>query len=220
MTSADKDKEYKEEDFQSYSIEDDEEDTGVFFGGETLWRTVPQIMVTPAAGWRRVKENGPSPELATLRFLLPLSLISGASVFFTLLYPHNIELDENQSWFTFLLVSAVIQFCSFFIGYYFALVLAKVFLPKADRFLPSSRYGKLLTMTGVGTLAFFHILYKAFPMLDTILVFLPLWTIFIIYKGLALADIKEEKSLLAMGVMCVAIVCAPTLIEWILVLFT
>lgn len=208
------------DDFQNYSIPDyEEEETPAGFR-YTMWRIVPQIMIMPTSGWRLAKENGPAPEIAVLRFLLPLSLLSGASVFFSLLYPREIDPLGADAGFTVLLVNAVIQFCSFFIGYFLALVFAKLLLPKGDRFLPSSPYGKLLVMAAIGSLAFFHIMFEVLPMLDSILVFLPLWTIFIIYKGMEISGIQEEKSLLAVGVICVVTVCAPTMIEWILLLFT
>lgn len=167
----------------------------------------------PRSGWLMVKDHGPAPEIATLRFLLPVCLLTGASEFLTLLYP-------GEHSFTGLLVAAVISFCAFFIGYYVALVLEKLFLPGTVKELPSSPYGKLLTMTGVASLALFHILYRALPMLDFLIEFMPLWTVFITYRGLAIADISHEKYPLSLGVMCVVIVCAPMLTEWILTLFT
>lgn len=210
------------EDYENYSIEDEEEDE-IEKPAEpryTMWTIVPRIMVTPTSGWAMAKNNGPSPELAIIRFFLPLCIITGVSVYFNLLYPRQSGVLNDKNALTTLLVNAVIQFCSFFIGYYLALVMAKVFLPKDTRQLPHTPYGKLLIMTGVATLAFFHILFEALPMFDSILVFLPLWTIFILFKGMEYGKIKSDKSILAIGVICVVTIASPTMIEWILLLFS
>lgn len=204
------------EDFDNYNLEEEEEEPAARY---TMWQLLPVIMVMPVKGWRKVFEGGPSPEIAVLRFLLPLSFLSGAAAFFAYLYPGaegGIGVENNLR---IVLVNAVIQFCSFFIGYYVALLLAKVFLPKGTADFLSTRYGKLLTMTGVGTLALFHIIFQAFQMFDFILVFLPLWTIFLIYKGMERIEFNNDKRLPAIGVICVVIVAAPTIVEWTLTLF-
>ena len=208
------------EDFESYNITDEEEVSGAEGRRYTMWRLVPLIMIMPTIGWEKVRENGPSPELAVIRFFLPLCLVAGASVFLAFLYPHQSGLAIEENKFTLLLVNSVIVFCSFFIGYYLALVMQKIFLPKDMRGFPHTPFAKLLTLTGVATLAIFHILFEALPMLDSILVFLPLWTIFIIFKGLQSAKIKSDKSLLAIGVVCIVVIAAPSLVKWVLILFT
>lgn len=196
------------EDFENYNIED--EDDAKHY---TMWSIVPRIMTTPASGWLMARDRGPTAEMATLRFLLPLSLLSGASDFLSLLYP-------LQNTFQGVLVGGVINFFSFFLGYYIALVLARLFLPKEGRDFPTSNYGRLLTMTGIATLAIFHIVSMALPMLDFIFEFLPLWTLFLIYRGMHLADFKTDKSFYALGVMCVTVICSPMLVLWIFSFFT
>lgn len=209
------------EDFENYNLEDEEEDKqGAAEPSVTLWRLLPQIMITPSSGWERAKNVGPPPELAVVRFLLPLALISGAAVFLSLFYPHYALSMGGESVFAVLLVSGVIQFCSFFIGYFLALVLAKVLLPKNAKFLISSPFGKLITLVGVATLALFHILYVALPMFDFFLDFLPLWTIFIIYSGLQKVALPSDKSILTVVVMCLVVIGTPTVIAWFLTLFT
>lgn len=201
------------EDFESYNIEDDEEERP---SDErlTMWALMPSIMCTPASGWAKVRHSGPSPDIATIRFLLPLCLLSGAACFLSLLYPHDADTG-----FAVMLVEAVVELCSFFLGYYVAQVVAKLLMPKDDRHIVSTDYGKLLIMAGVATIALFHILFVAFPMIDFILGFLPIWTLFIQFKGMELIKFKSDKRLLSMAVICLATVASPAIIEWILMLF-
>ena len=169
-------------------------------------------MTMPTLGWENALQRGPRPEIAVLRFLLPLSLLSAGSEFFSMLY--QVQLN-----FTTVLVSSVITFCSFFLGYYLALVFAKIFLPKDARDFPSTSYGKLMTMIGIGTLAFFHILMMALPMFDFIIEFFPLWTIFIIFRGMKMVVVSAEKQMISLAVMCMVIICSPVLVEWFLSIF-
>lgn len=197
------------ENFESYRIEDEEHE----MKGKTLWKLILRVMTMPTSGWDRIKQHGPTPEIASLRFLLPVSLLSGGSEFFSLLYePGEKELAS-------VLVAGVISFFSFFLGYYLAIIFAKIFLPKIARYFPSTRYGRLLTMTGVATLAIFHLLYKALPMFDFVIEFLPIWTIFLVFKGMQISGVPPEKSAFSMGVMCLVIIACPVLIESALSLF-
>lgn len=201
------------EDFESYSIEDEEEKPSPGPDKQfTMWSLLPQILFAPTGGWERVRDNGPLPEIAVLRFLLPISILSGGAEFISLLYPGSPTI-------TGVLIGAVISFMAYFIGYYVAVLLAKVFMPKDVKTFPTTIYGKLLTMTSVASLALFHILYKALPMFDFLLEFLPLWTIFIIYQGMTVAKLKTEKFPLALGVMCVVVIASPVLITWVFSLF-
>lgn len=202
----------KEEDFESYVIEDDEEPAGDPGKKYTMWNIVPKVMVFPNIGWPLAQKSGPAPEIAIIRFLLPISILSAVSDFISYLYP-----GSNN--FTTTLVGAVITFCSFFLGYYLALVLSKILLPKEARDLPSSSYGKLMTIAAIGTLAFFNILMQALPMFDSILEFLPIWTVYVIYTGMKYAKIETDKTVYAIGVVCVAVICSPVIVEWILNLF-
>ena len=197
-------------DFENYRIEDEEEKD---IKRITLWSVILRVMTMPTSGWERVKKRGPSPDIASLRFLLPVSLLSGASEFFSLLY------QPGQVEFAGIMVAGVISFFSYFLGYYLSLLLAKLFLPKVARYFPSTDYGKLVAMTGVSSLAIFHLVYKALPIFDFILEFLPIWTIFMVFKGMQIAGIEPEKAAFSMGVMCLVVIASPVLLESILSLF-
>lgn len=175
----------------------------------TMWGLVPRIMINPASGWRMTMEYGPLPEVALLRFLLPLSVLSGLSEFFVYLY-------EVQLAFSDVLVSAVINFCSFFLGYFVALLFTMWAFPKEARPFVKTPYCKLMIMTGMGTLALFHIVFMALPMFDFLLEFLPLWTVFLIYEGMRLKSVSESRQTYATGAICVIVICTPFLIEWAL----
>lgn len=192
----------------SYILEDDEELKKTY----TMWNLVPRIMVMPTSGWKRLMDHGPLPEVAGIRFLLPLCILSALAQFFV--YAYNVQLV-----FADVLVGAVITFCQFFLGYFLALVLLKLALPKDTDDFADTQFARLMIMTGIGTLAFFHILFMALPMLDFILEFLPLWTVYILYEGMRIKTVSPSKQSYAIGAVCVIVICAPFAIEWLLALF-
>lgn len=197
------------ESFDSYVVEDDEEEIGPHY---TMWSIVPQSMFMPSRAWNKARTAGPQHEIATIRFLLPVCLAAAGADFISLLYP-------GQHSITGIVVGAVVTFIAFFLGYYLALVISKIFLPREAKDFPSSNYGKLVTMGGISTLALFHILSKALPMFDFFIEFLPLWTIYILYEAMKRAGIQSERYIFAVGVVCIAVICAPILVEWLMILF-
>lgn len=198
------------EDFDSYVIEDEEEEKGA--PRLTMWSIFPRIMTMPTTGWEMLRKRGPNPDVAAVRFLLPICLLAGGSNFFRYLYPGSPS-------FAAVLVEGVISLCGFFLGYYISLLLERIFMPKEARDFPATAYGKLLNMVGIATLALFYILAKALPMLDVIFEFLPLWTIFLIYVGMKNTGGNEEKHVYSLAAVCIIVICSPYLVNWILSLF-
>lgn len=198
----------KKDNFDNYLIEDDEDDRKRY----TMWSIMPVAMVNPQLGWSRARDEGPTPEIATLRFFIPICIFAALADFLIYLYP-------GQYTFPGVLVGSVVTLCSFFIGYYLSLVLTRLLLRKHSKSLPATDYGKLLIMGSTATLAFFHILMRAFPMFDFILEFLPLWTIYLVFEGIRQDHHDQEYSIFSIGMVCLIIICSPILIEWILSLF-
>lgn len=192
----------------SYVIEDDGKPVRL----ETMWSLVPRIMAMPGSGWKRLRDHGPLPEVALVRFLLPLCVLSGVAEFFVYLY-------QVQLSFADILVSAVIQFCSFFLGYFLSLLMLKVLMPKDAEGFVETQYAKLMIMTGIGTLALFHVVFMALPMFDFVLEFLPLWTVYILYEAMRQKKVSESKQLYATGAVCFTVISAPFIIEWLLTFF-
>ena len=177
-----------------------------------MWSIMPRVLTMPSAGWELAMTAGPRPEIAVIRFLLPVCLLAAGSEFFA--YFYNVGLN-----FTAVLVQSVLIFTSFFLGYFIALVFSRLFLPKDAKDFPGSQFGKLLIMGGIGSLAFFEVLINLLPMIDFILEFLPLWTVFIIYKGMQMTVVSPEKQTWAIGAVCIVVICSPIVVEWFLSLF-
>lgn len=177
------------------------------------WELLFKIMAAPVEGWKELRRCGIHVDKIGFSLFLPLTLAAAFSDFFTFYYDTNISFIE-------VLINAVITFISFFIGYFMAGFFSKILLPRGMKGLPFSNYGKALTMISMSTLAIFHILDEALPIFEPIFYFLPLWTIYIIVKGMKFVKIIENRSSYTLGVMCVTIVGSPIFVEWFFSLFS
>lgn len=204
----------KEDNFEEYSIEDEEDDKKPSSPqSSSIWNLLLKTMVMPSSGWKEIKTKEIRSESVSLAFFLPFCIIASLSDFFTVFY----EVRHNYAE---LFVEIITTFFTFFVGYYICVLIAGVFLPHDDKPFATSNYGKIVQMAGITSLAIYHILYEAFPFFDFIIEFLPIWTVYLVYKAMALADIKSNKATYSLGVICVGIIGSPVLVEWLLSLIT
>lgn len=197
----------KEDNFEEYSIEDEEEQTTLTL--PQLWRCILLAILLPASGWSALKKTGGKPERGITAFLLPVCILAALSTLFRLVYDKSSDVTD-------ILIGIVVTFFSFFLGYFIVILIAKLFFPAHEKNFPSSDYGRWLSLTCIGTLALIYILSQALPMFDFIIEFFPLWTVYMLYKGMELAGLDRNKSTYDLGVMCVAVISSPFIINWFL----
>lgn len=168
-----------------------------------------RTMLTPVEGWKALKRAKlTSEEVAARAFypLLALAAISEASSFF---YEANYTFSEWA-------VSGLVTFISFFFGYFTVLLAASIFLPKELKELPKKDICKQMVLLASSTLPLFYVLGRMLPMLDAVLVFLPIWTIYIVFKGIRLLRVPKEKENTVAGIFCTLTVGCPIFWMWLL----
>ena len=176
-------------------------------GKANPWVLLAGIMISPVEGWKALRRSGVTADTIGFKLFLPASLLAGISDFCRLIYDANIGVID-------VVISAILTFISFFIGYFFATFSSRILLPKViDNFLFTD-FGKAFSMVSISTLALFHILKELIPIFEPIFYFLPLWTVYIIVKGMRFVKIPQNRSSYTLGVVCVTIVGAPIFVEW------
>lgn len=200
------------EDFEEYSLEDEEEQSHPMALPQ-IWLTLLKAMIMPSQGWKKIRESDLKPDSAVIGFLLPMSLLAAISNLFSIIYDIDLK-------YTDLLVGMVVSFFTYFLGYYIAVLIARIFVPTAVRDFPMSNYGRNLITGCMGTLAMIHIIYEAFQLFDFVIEFFPLWIVFMLYKGMSQVNTDSNKATYTLGVMCVAVISSPVLIEWFFSFFT
>ena len=164
-----------------------------------------KTMFTPVEGWKALRRARFVPEKFASSCLYPLIGIASASEFLSMLWEANLTVSE-------VLVKALLTFMVFFLGYFTVLIAGGIILPKSARALLKSDVGKNFAMLATATLPLFYTLYNLFPMVGPVLVFLPLWTVYLVVRGMKAMRVDSEELSASAVLMCILIVGAP--IAW------
>ena len=167
------------------------------------------IMFNPVEGWKKLRRSKMSVESLQSGCFYPVLAIMAVSRFAEYFYSVNISLSH-------LLTQAVVEFVAFFLGYFCVQMVLLWILPTnvAERF--EERFGKEYTLIALSTLALFSIFTNILPMLWPILIFLPIWTLYIMFKGIRFFLFPEKQEMKFFVLSGTAVIGVPLLIEWAL----
>lgn len=190
--------------------EDDDENENEPKGNPSV--LLLKILSTPVEGWKELKRRAYTPEEISSGCFLPLIAIASISEFATKMYGVSITLSQC-------LMNALSTFVAFFFGYFTVLLVGGYILPKVVRGNLKQDFGKEFVMMNISTLALFYTAYKLCPMIDAVLVFLPIWTIYLIYKGVRFLRVPVAVEARSKVIMAFLIVASPVLWGWLMELF-
>lgn len=168
-----------------------------------------KVMMNPVEGWKSVRRAALTPERAQQSCFYPLLAVLAAGKFALMAYNPTIKLQDA-------LIDAVSSFVSFFFGYFCILIILKMLMPEETKKTFDSDFGKVFIILSLSTLCLFYTLADAFPMLWAVLIFLPLWTIYIVCRGTKFLKFPQNKQLLLTFILCLLIVAVPMILSWIL----
>ena len=156
-----------------YNIEDDSLENMVSFS--VVFRLMLKVMLSPIEGWKSVRRAKITSEMAQRGCFYPLLAVLALSKFVVMAYYPSLSLANAM-------IDAVSSFVSFFFGYFCILIISKIVMPKAEYF-QTNDFGKVLIVISLSTLSLFGTLTVLLPMLWSFMIFIPLWTIYIISRG-------------------------------------
>ena len=136
------------------------------------------------------------------RCFYPLTALASASVFMDALYGTETEVTP-------LVISALIVFMSFFLGFFVTSLCTRLLLPDEMRNLSDTEYGKQYALYLLSTLTIFYTLGNCLPMLDPVLVFLPLWTVYLGCKGTRWMRIADNRKHTVTALLSAIVVLSP-----------
>ena len=171
-----------------------------------------KAMLTPVEGWKALKRARFKTEDFAARCFYPLIALSAVSEVASLFYEANRTFSD---W----VMDGLATFITFFFGYFTIIALGSMALPKKSRSFLQKDIGRQFVMLNLSTLAMFWVLIQALPMLEPVLVFLPLWTIYLIFKGVRVLRIPEDVTTSTTGYLCLLIIGIPVLWNWLLTEF-
>ena len=187
---------------------DDEEEDGMLSSSnkKSSFLLLYKILLHPVEGWKALRRSNKKPEQLQSECFYPLLALLAICKFADLFYSPRTSLSE-------ILVEAVIAFVSFFFGYFCILLILKSILPYKIGLQFQENFGKSFVIISLSSLCMFGIFIELLPMLWPILIFLPLWTIYIICKGIKFFKLPERGILRFTVILCLTIIGVPLLID-------
>lgn len=168
-----------------------------------------EIMFNPVQGWKHLRRSKVKPESLQTGCFYPLLAFLAISKFADYIYSVHVTLNV-------VITQAIVAFVSFFFGYFCILFLLTSFLPKHTRENFDNEFGRGYVIINLSTLAIFSIITDFLPMLWPVLIFLPLWTLYLIYRGSRFFKLAESQVLKFLVLTSGSIIGIPLLIEWVL----
>lgn len=175
----------------------------------TPLRVMFSTMLTPVEGWKKLKRSRFTTEQFASGCFYPMIALATVTEICKVFYEPNHTLGE---W----VLDGLLTFLAFFFGYFTVLLLGGIVLPVKSRDLLKTEIGRQFVMLNLSTLAIFWSVINLIPMLDPVLVFLPIWTIYLIYKGVRVLRVSKEVENSTTGFLCLLILGAPLLWNWLL----
>ncbi len=173
------------------------------------WQILIKIVFSPVNGWRELKRSNISADKFAQGCYYQMLALMAISVFAMKFYVSNTPIQI-------LLVEAVSQFISFFLGYFLIKLALKNFLPVDCSKGIETNFGNCFILVVMTTLSFVQLLLNSFPVVQPILVFLPLYTIYLIVKGIRFLRVPQKKEGMLIVVISVLAIASPPLLQWII----
>lgn len=203
------------EDDEEEDGEDDEEEVNdaetaaPTRSGPSPMRIMLKTMLTPVEGWKALKRARFSTDDFAARCFYPLVGFAALAEAAAMIYEANVGLADWA-------VDGVVAFVTFFFGYFTAILAGGILLPRKSRDLLSKNIGRQMVMLSMATLTIFWALIQLVPMFEPVLVFLPIWTIYLIYKGVRVLRVPDDVASSTTGIICMLVIGAPLMWYWIL----
>lgn len=179
---------------------------------KNLFLLLAKIMSTPVEGWKSFRRLKLKPEAVASGCFYPLAALAAVSKFAGMYYDSSQDVHAS-------VLGAFGIFISFFFGYFTSLLGARLLLPVVVKENLPKEVARGYIMINMSTLAIFMTLYNCLPMLEPIVVFMPLWTIYLIFKGVKILRVPKEKTAVTECILTLCIIGAPLLWNSILGFF-
>lgn len=168
-----------------------------------------KTLLTPVEGWKALKRAKFSTEHFANACFVPTVVVATLSEIIKVFYEANLTFTE-------ILIDSLCTFLVFFFGYFTVIFVGGLVLPKKSRSFMQKEIGKQFVMLNLSTLALFWAAIQIVPMLDPVLVFLPIWTIYLIYKGVRVIRVPSNVENSTTGILCLLIIGLPIFWNWVL----
>lgn len=166
------------------------------------------ILMTGTAGWKEIRRSRLSPEQTAAGCFYPLIAVASLCRFSDWFYLPEFNLSNT-------LISATSVFISFFFSYFAIQVVCRWVFPIVAKSKTETPYFKLIVQYALSSLALFWIPAEIIPVLEPITVFLPIWTAFIITRGIRFLRLPENYVNRCMTTIVLTVIVMPYFFIWL-----
>lgn len=175
---------------------------------DTPFLLLLNIMMTGTAGWKDLRRARLKPETAASQCFYPLIALASVCRFAEWFYRPDFNLSST-------LIEAASTFASFFFSYFAVQVVCRWFFPTPTKGKTELNFFKLMVQYALSSLALFWIPSEILPILEPFTVFLPIWTAFIITKGIRFLLFPDQYHNRCMVTIVVTTIVMPYLFMWL-----
>lgn len=176
--------------------------------GRNAFLLLLNILMTGTAGWKDLRRSRLTPEQTAAGCFYPIVALVSVCRFADWFYLPEFNLSTT-------LVSAVSIFASFFFSYFAVQVVCRWLFPYAAKAKTDTPYFKLIVQYALASLALFWIPAEVLPILEPLTVFLPIWTAFIVTKGIRFLRLPGQHINRCMVTIVVTVIVMPYLFMWL-----
>lgn len=194
----------------NYNLEEDDKKKSEF--DFSLLFLILRLLISPVYIWKQIKRMHIPSQKFNCFTLFPIIGLAGLSKFINSFFWNHGGIQNAVP-------KAIETICSFFFGYFIILILGKLLLPPPHSLTMDTDYGKNFISANLSTLALFESAYQLFPILQPILVFLPVWTVYIISRGVRFLTRDQETQTKTTTILSVLIVGVPLGMTWLFGVF-
>lgn len=161
-----------------------------------------QLILSPQRGWEDISESAVAPEVLCRRGFYPWLAVVGLSEFLRLFY------DFSLSVLT-LAEHAVAMAGALFASLYLGRLFLEAIFPRyiSDKANPIKIY--IFTIYLTGLIGLYHIISCAMPARLTLLHFLPLLSLLVIFRSARYMDVPEGNTVTFLCLSAVAVIVVP-----------
>lgn len=167
-----------------------------------------EILLTGTAGWKKLRRSRLTPEQTAAGCFYPLLALAAICRFADWFYVPEFILSKT-------LIRASVIFIAFFLSFFAVQVVCRWLFPYDAKAKTETPYFKLVVQYALASLALFQIPSELLPILETITVFLPIWTAFIITKGVRFLRLPKGKENRCMVTIVVTTIAMPYILMWL-----
>lgn len=167
-----------------------------------------RILMKGTAGWKDLRRARFKPEQTAAGCFYPLIALASVCRYGDWFYLPEFNLSDT-------LISAVSVFASFFFSYFAVQVVCRWVFPLPAKSKTETNFFKLIVQYSLSSLALFWIPSELMPILETLTVFLPIWTAFIITKAIRFLRLPEQYQNRCMVTIVLTVIIMPYFFLWI-----